>query len=283
MNKTSFSEYLKMIESTGLPFRYTETAGTVTLEYMGQKHFFSDGEIEARYLNVIKKTKESIIENYDGVKPPKFRFYESRVLPGKYKMIYQTDINSAYSTSAYNMGLIDEDLYKKIMEAPKGVRLAAIGSAATIKTVAENDGDEYINIEQVYSEVGRNAFFAIAKNVADLMAGIFPHCFFYWCDAVFHSDENFDYVKNALLDAGYKFKTTEILLMDVRCGDFGTIIYTTTRGRTTDDLTEICIKKYMFPSEKKKEEIKKIQKKKSEKIIKKVIKTVILRQNTKKD
>lgn len=103
------------------------------------------------------------------------------------------DIDSAYWTTAYMLGVISKSIYTDGLDVKKPVRLAALGSLAKVKEVWAYDGDKFEKKPSIRSVETENIWFAICKKVSDVMNEVARELkedfVFYWVDGIYVSNK----------------------------------------------------------------------------------------------
>lgn len=150
--------------------------------------------------------------------------------------LIEIDINQAYWETAYMMGVISKEIFKKGLDMDKLVRLAALGSLAKKTEVWHYDGKDSFKKEKVINDQStNNVWFAICQKVGDVMQEALKESgddfMFYWVDAIFiknnHStaakvtsvfNRNGYETKNKLIDR-IEFMNNEFKVYSIRKDD----------------------------------------------------------------
>lgn len=224
----NYEQYTEMLVQTKTPHIIKTCPNSTTIRANGKNWFFPNGDkIEPEYLNFIKQVKREVIENaeYLNLKKVEPQYFGFTKLYGE-GYIYnalEIDIKGAYWVTAYREKLITESTFLKGLEVPKRVRLMAFGAAATLKDVFEFDGNEYTIKEPEFSDAGRNAFFHVAKIVADTMRRIMEpmpaQVILYWVDAIFIHSLYAPWVYKKLDEMGYEYTTKNIIKIYTKGGN----------------------------------------------------------------
>ena len=110
--------------------------------------------------------------------------------------VIEADITSAYYRTAFNLGFINEDFYKKCLLLEKIDRLILIGSIATIKTIETYEKGFLVNTSMEKNELHRLAWFKICSYVDSALLTLKSRFdliskdifLFYWVDGIYFRD-----------------------------------------------------------------------------------------------
>ena len=215
---------LKFLQSRNVAHSLKQCPSSTTIKVGVKTYHFSVGEkISAAHLNFIKKTKKELCHNAE-----KLGRFEDKERPAyigftptfegdfsfDHGQYVELDIVGAYWKTAFDFGLISEDTYKHGNEVPKGVRLMALGSAASVKEEMRFDGEKYIFVGIEKNDHGRNAFFRISKHIDNLLKEclqvVSSEGAFFWVDAVFIRRKWKDFIIETLNGKGYQIKEIDI-------------------------------------------------------------------------
>lgn len=217
----SKSEQSTLIESlikSGTPHRVTYTNRSTKIEVGESVMLFSPSDFSNKELSFISKTKKHILSLGIANKKTAFKFFDivwqKKAVPER---LTEIDISGAYWECAKKLGYISHEIYAQGLEVDKQVRLAAFGSAATIRSVAIFDGKKYSEFDTFFDENGRAAFFNVALEVSNLLrsCGKVPGSMvLYWVDAVVMLPEFCSIAESVFSENGYGYK--KINLTDCR-------------------------------------------------------------------
>jgi len=213
-NVIDHEKYLIFLQRSKTPHVLKTCNNSTTIKVKAKSHYFthSDKVVDSSYLNFIKRVKKEVILNAEKlnlkkVNPKYVRFcpvFESDFFSEDFVEI---DIDAAYWFTAFDFGLISEETYFAGLEAPKSVRLMALGSCAVRKDVFKYDGERYTYLGAEYDEFGRRAFFNVASRIGQIMEDslelINGHAAFYWVDAIFVKKQFADFVEDHIKGIGY--------------------------------------------------------------------------------
>ena len=127
-----YAEYLEIIETNYSIIYNTESTKYIfNNEYMGLGAFKLLSQVKADVRHNIEERKFKVIEC-----KPQYFGYNPKLLDskdGKFFMVNELDLNSAYLESAYFQKIISDKIYLRLKEVSKKMRLKALGSLATRK------------------------------------------------------------------------------------------------------------------------------------------------------
>jgi hypothetical protein len=124
---------------------------------------------------------------------------------------YEIDINSAYLTTAKNLGIIDNNLYELGMKQTKAARLYAVGSLAKkIKVYEIIEGKLQFTRYEHHTEKHKLIWKEIVSNVGfviDAVSNKLDSFLFFWVDAIFVQNESDSiWAQKLFSDFGYESK-----------------------------------------------------------------------------
>lgn len=209
-------------------FSIEHTNATVCIRYNDARYVYTDNHVKSAELKVQRKLKKHILDRIEKglvAVPEDFEkavgyfqfsdFVENMELSVKITPIVNYDIEKAYYTFAYNLGYIDEKLYKECIALEKIQRLRLIGSIATKKQIMNYVGGEIVGVDVRENIELRRVWFHIChetdkclKEFAELEADKF---LFYWVDGIYLKGVSVEKTQ-LFLENKYKikFKTTPI-------------------------------------------------------------------------
>lgn len=171
-------------------------------------------------INFIKAVKTYIVKNnlyepYLNYRIPgngkvKYFSYNPKLKAGDtYTGILNIDLTGAYWETAYQLKLIDENLYQRGLKVDKFVRLAAIGSLAKKKYIYEFDGKKQFLKEVVHQELTEKLWDVICHHVGvvlqDAAKAAGKDFIFFWVDGINIKSEAAQKVKQCFKKHGYRF------------------------------------------------------------------------------
>jgi hypothetical protein len=186
-------------------------------------YFFFDEALSNKALGMIGKVKKEVSERYTGgVKWSKDRvkfcvYNKFELKPDTYiPNVIEVDVKAAYLTTAFNMGLISEKLFKELQTLKKIERLKVMGAMAVNKWVFEYRNGKEIKFYQECNEHLRSAWFNICYRVDKLLVSI-KHFLrnrflFYYVDGIYFTPStitDIDDVCNIISAHGYDFKVKQ--------------------------------------------------------------------------
>jgi hypothetical protein len=189
MMNNEHENYINALICAQIPHRITYTSRSVKVETHKGDIVFSPSDFKQKDLSFIANVKKEVIAAGAVQIKKEFDFYNivwsKKDVPDA---LVEVDANMAYWFFAYKNGYICRKTYEKGLDVPKPVRLAAFGSAATIRRTAIFDGEKYSEFEETMSDAGRAAFFNVAYEVCSMLRDCcetVPGAFvLYWVDAV---------------------------------------------------------------------------------------------------
>lgn len=141
---------INQLRAQGRSFQHISTTNSSTLKIPGEPSMmFSDTVMGKKYLHLFTAARKEVLHNLDyniQTPTPKMegknlynRFCDRFDAMGVGEIVtlhnvVELDIVKAYYNAALLLGYIGEDFYNKCIAVPKHVRLALIGSIATVKT-----------------------------------------------------------------------------------------------------------------------------------------------------
>ena len=136
----------------------------------------------------------------------------------KFENVCEVDIDQAYWETAYQLGIISDDIYVKGSKGniSKKARLTALGSLAKKKYNYHFKGDKLLNMTVEKEELLENLWFTICKRVSDVMNKVIEilngDFIFYWVDGIYfhNTPENVSKVMSVFIDFGYNSKFKKI-------------------------------------------------------------------------
>jgi len=209
------------------------TANTTRIEAEGVVYMCSENPLPVKWLHFIKEVRD-YATSLDPDKYPKVKHNPGSVAYFRFKNIYQKeyrdvmeiDVNGAYWQIALKSGYINDYLYGKGLEAPKKVRLVALGALATRRKVFRYcpQSETYQHLPQQYTEAQdriRSYFFDVAATLGEIMStvsGVYNGVLFFWVDAFFTQQSEAQNIVSALRahDLEVKFKEIEKIIVKPR-------------------------------------------------------------------
>lgn len=187
-------------------FEVISTNSTVRVETKDTKYYIQNGNFNSKIFPVFQRIKKDILEseiyeavpetnefcvNYFSVNPLLLNFNHS--------FTHCLDINSAYSSTLFNMGFISDEVSDILGKVSKMVRLKSIGMLATQKTKFTYRRGDLINKEDLTDYKLRNIFFFISKLVGECLVKVKDeyneNCLFFWVDGIYFNTNKIDFSK----------------------------------------------------------------------------------------
>jgi len=190
---------------------------------------YSKGTYTPKELGFIKSVKNHILRNEIHLKS---EFQEQQYfaedihyirvakvpLGEVFDNVVEVDIDQAYFETAYQLGIIDDNLYNKGKKGSirKIARLTALGSLAK-KTYVYNFKGKKLKSREIETDVLlQNLWFTICKRVSDVMNEVIIDLgndfIFYWVDGIYfkNTKTNLSKVMAKFIEAGYNSKFRKI-------------------------------------------------------------------------
>jgi hypothetical protein len=136
----------------------------------------------------------------------------------KFENVCEVDIDQAYWETAYQLGIISDEIYFKGSKGniSKKARLTALGSLAKKKYNYHFKGDKLLEMTVDKEELLENLWFTICKRVSDVMNKVIDALngdfVFYWVDGIYfkNTPENVAIAMNLFIEFGYNSKFKKI-------------------------------------------------------------------------
>lgn len=208
------------------PFTYIIQNQTITVDCKYGSYTTRNTDYTIDDINFIKEVKQTIVKNglhhqYIGERTKKVMYfkYSSQIRPGDdFRDCINIDLSAAYWETAYMLGLLSKDTYKRGFKVSKQVRLAAIGSLAKKKRVYEFDGRKQRLLDITRSET-EFLWDVICDRVGDLLCRVADKCgddfIFFWVDGIYVKKRSAKKVERLFNNAGYGFKSNPIKAVSV--------------------------------------------------------------------
>jgi hypothetical protein len=219
----------RIIWYTNMQEPYTIEISNHRLALKGENDTFmnSDGMMDAKELHIIKQVRHDIIK-YDLAKKIPSAFKKKAIV--KKNVLYynysdsiqrntqlgpcvEIDLSAAYWETAYKLGLITDELYKKGEGISKRTRLAAIGSLAKRKLIRAFDGQkEYTIIDKrrETSYLWDVICYHVSLVMQDAAKAAGKDFLFFWTDALFVNEKAAKKVVSCFTKHGYNCKSYKI-------------------------------------------------------------------------
>jgi len=218
------------------PFRYVRTGNSYELySSVWNCKSFRKG-FTSEDLQFIKKVKRQaknpdiiikyIDKDYQANPIEYIKVNENIKVGDRFDNVICVDINSAYWVSAFQLGIIDEEIYQKGKKINKIVRLAALGSLAKKTETFEFDGERMIKKTVERSYETENLWFAICDKVGSLMSKLSKRIgndfITYWVDGIYfvNTPENYKIITETFKNEGYACKIEQVSSIVFNQSDF---------------------------------------------------------------
>ncbi len=218
------------------PFRYVRTGNSYELySSVWNCKSFRKG-FTSEDLQFIKKVKRQaknpdiiikyIDKDYQANPIEYIKVNENIKVGDRFDNVICVDINSAYWVSAFQLGIIDEEIYQKGKKINKIVRLAALGSLAKKTETFEFDGERMIKKTVERSYETENLWFAICDKVGSLMSKLSKRIgndFITYCvDGIYfvNTPENYKIITETFKNEGYACKIEQVSSIVFNQSDF---------------------------------------------------------------
>jgi hypothetical protein len=218
------------------PFRYVRTGNSYELySSVWNCKSFRKG-FTSEDLQFIKKVKRQaknpdiiikyIDKDYQANPIEYIKVNENIKVGDRFDNVICVDINSAYWVSAFQLGIIDEEIYQKGKKINKIVRLAALGSLAKKTETFEFDGERMIKKTVERSYETENLWFSICDKVGSLMSKLSKRIgndfITYWVDGIYfvNTPENYKIITETFKNEGYACKIEQVSSIVFNQSDF---------------------------------------------------------------
>lgn len=159
---------------------------------------FQDNQVFPEDIHYVKVTRVPMFQKFDNV--------------------CEVDIDQAYWETAYQLGIISDDIYLRGSKGniSKKARLTALGSLAKKVYSYTFKGDKIINSEVDKDPLLENLWFTICKRVSDVMHKVIESLgsdfIFYWVDGIYFNNtpENIGKAMNIFIENGYNSKFKKV-------------------------------------------------------------------------
>jgi hypothetical protein len=136
----------------------------------------------------------------------------------KFENVCEVDIDQAYWETAYQLGIISDDIYAKGSKGniSKKARLTALGSLARKTYHYKFKGDKLLDTIIDKEPLLENLWFTICKRVSDVMhqviSALGDDFIFYWVDGIYFNNtpENVSKAMSVFIENGYNSKFKKI-------------------------------------------------------------------------
>jgi hypothetical protein len=136
----------------------------------------------------------------------------------KFDNVCEVDIDQAYWETAYQLGIISDDIYVKGSKGniSKKARLTALGSLAKKTYNYKFKGDKLLDTIIDKEPLLENLWFTICKRVSDVMHQVIEELngdfIFYWVDGIYfqNTKENVAAAMNVFIENGYQSKFKKV-------------------------------------------------------------------------
>lgn len=219
MKKEEAIQFKNHLRSIKADFSCVSTNYSTRIKYKKKNFVFSDQELTKKELELIQRVRNDA-DNFEGYITKNqsgqidfFKFYdtvEERQISG-----YKLDLNSAYWTTAINIGLLSEetvDFFEKSgLSKSKKSRLIGLGSLATKRVTQKFVNGKLEKEDFINNELHTRIYITICEIVSELMAELsmkfHDSIIYYYWDCIFVK-ENIDIfdVVNFCEERNYEIK-----------------------------------------------------------------------------
>jgi hypothetical protein len=170
---------------------------------------------------IIKNNIKAVPEllNYNQVSFMEFNNNKKGVYKGDLKEI---DLTSAYWSTMYRLGYINETIYLKGLQMEKLTRLVSIGALASKKTIYEYDGNDKgkaiktgIKFNKETFDIWFSVVYATDLLIKEAISETGADYFFYWVDAIFTDSESAEKIKSYFDNYNIAYKDLNIKAIQV--------------------------------------------------------------------
>jgi hypothetical protein len=206
------SEALKKIrfyKENKIPFVMEASGRSCKVTTSYAKTNFSDNRLPMNELYFIQIVKNHIIKNNIKAKPELLQYNQVSFMQfnnnkkGVYKgELKEIDLTSAYWSTMYRLGYIDENIYLKGLQMEKLTRLVSIGALASKKTIYEYDGNDEgkavktgVKFNKQTFDIWFSVVYATDLLIKEAINNTRADYFFYWVDAIFTDTASAEKIK----------------------------------------------------------------------------------------
>lgn len=200
-------------------FEVHKSAYTTEVLHGPHKDVFAMNDMDNSFFNIAQKLKKyykdnpELIAKASGLLGSRPEYYHNaRNLPNKAYNVICYDINSAYLNALLNFEMINRELYRKIGNQPKHIRLKVLGMLARTKVMLKYEAGELTGADLFEADTKPIFLFAV-KTIDRLMEDIAQMAgdsfLFYWVDGIYlNSDrlspETAREIELYILEQGYE-------------------------------------------------------------------------------
>jgi hypothetical protein len=214
--------FVKSLKRMNIDFITENSNYTFSVKMKNAKHVFLTEQRGPQFfqaaslLNVFFKGKSEIIEKIktDPIFNVNTEYFNNRpfLIPFEDDFAWCFDIKSAYPTVLKNSGFLPEDIKGKLDAMPKELRLAALGSLASTKTVIwyeKGKAKSHLIKEKptkpIFMYCVKNIDFHM-QNIAEILG---KYYIFYWVDGIYFKKDApphvINKVENYLMENNFEF------------------------------------------------------------------------------
>jgi len=201
MNKEA-SRYTAYLKQNKMPFEMITSGSTIKIKSNLGKALFLNSKLDFKDLLFIKNVYSHIKDKYQygqlehlntelTTKDVNYVGVNKDNIGKNFKKIIELDIKSAYWNIAYQMGIIDKELYEKGLLVRKEIRLVSLGTLARQECKVNFDG-EVFSLPELEQRETAFIFYSICKKVDEIILKcvdiLRDDYIFFWVDAVYFKD-----------------------------------------------------------------------------------------------
>lgn len=240
--ETTFTRYIKIVNE-GVKLLYSED----TLS-------FSDMGLMAKLKKQIAQNVKRLNISFD-FSPDKIKYsvynYDALTPDTDIFNVCEIDLKAAYFYTCNNMGLIDKEMFDKLMTLPKLKRLKILGSIATVKTITRYNNGKQVDQPEVRKDaLTRSAWFYITSIVDTLLISLIDKLkqdfLFYYVDGIYFNDTE---LNRLIVEREFtlnKFLYSQKKIEYIRVTRSGNLIVKDNEGQRPFFVTRKKIKKYAY-------------------------------------
>jgi hypothetical protein len=195
----------------------TQNSCKITIPSRNEVYFKGTGDYSFKEMNNQKSLKKRIHENIvkKNMVVPEFApsdisyfnygNYLLRDFPFNEPMtdFVEFDVAKAYYKMAYNLGYIDEDMYREYIDLKKEIRLRFLGSIATKKRIYHYEKGEMVGDPEIKEDkILRKVWFHICKEtdncLNELMREVQDDFIMYYVDGIYLKKKDYSKVINRI-------------------------------------------------------------------------------------
>lgn len=233
LSNVNLKAFEKNFKEKNKNYKMIQTSSSLQFISENERFVFAKSYLGHGAMNIIRNLKIDVYKNLNEGKfklreaTPKYFTYNPVKVDNKEGFFYpvtEIDLNSAYLQSAYFQNIISEKQFKILGKVHKKIRLRALGSLATKKTISIFENGDLIENKTTQSEEGLNIWKMICKGTDEMIEMLIyenerKNFIFYWFDNLFIHNSGAKLLENKLykyrenLSLKYQYKLNNIYFL----------------------------------------------------------------------